>query len=180
MIRNNRQLLHAKKRLAEIYSEIETIREQYSGIEEEIYTVPLENSVEDLISEIGEFNELINSSFHDAVDGVLKKPNLLDDIGELLTKLRIAKGISQTEMAEMLGWQQSNLSRFESGNYGSQSIAKIIEYADSLGVWLYVVPHLEELNPEDKFVIDTRPSSIDVALPASEIPLYSNVPATTA
>lgn len=145
MIRNRKQLLHAEKRLADVESEISEIRKQYSGIEEKIYTTPLENTAADLRKDIAEYTELVNSSLPEAVNGTLKKAMLLDDIGELLTKLRIAAGLSQAEMAERLEWKQSNLSRFESANYGSQTVAKAVEYADSLGVWLYVVPHLEEL-----------------------------------
>lgn len=155
MIKNKRQLLHAEKRLAEIESEIANIRAQRSD-NEEIFTAPYEIEASKLRSDIAEYKELIKSSLSEAVAGILKKPHLLDDVGELLTKLRIAEGISQSEMAERLGWRQSNLSRFENANYGSQSVAKIIEFADELGAWLYVVPFLEELDSEDRFIIEKR------------------------
>jgi transcriptional regulator with XRE-family HTH domain len=84
---------------------------------------------------------------------VLNKPILIDNISELLSKLRIAANLSQHEMADKLGWEQSNLSRFENENYNSQTISKIVEYVSALGVWLHITPSLtEEIKPENKMV----------------------------
>jgi len=47
-------------------------------------------------------------------------------------------------MAEKLGWQQPNLSRFESENYSSQTIAKITEFVGILGIYLHVMPSITE------------------------------------
>jgi transcriptional regulator with XRE-family HTH domain len=47
-------------------------------------------------------------------------------------------------MAELLGWEQSNLSRFENENYSSQTISKIVEFASALGIYLHVTPSLTE------------------------------------
>lgn len=148
MIRNNRKLLQAEQMLVEAQSELDILLEKYTGIDRKLYATPLRNTIEDLEIEITEYKELIESSFEDSMKGVLKKPSLLGNIGELLTKLRIAKGITQAEMAERLGWQQSNLSRFESTNYGSHTIAKILEYSAELDVWLYVAPKMEEVEED--------------------------------
>jgi transcriptional regulator with XRE-family HTH domain len=148
VIRNRNQLNQARNRLNDVLREVESLSRDYSGMEQEILRTPLIHEIEELREEIAEFQELSQSTLDEATQGILQKPMLLDQIGELLTKLRIAAGFTQAELAARLGWQQPNLSRFESENYNSQTIAKVVEYADSLGVWLHVVPSLTEKPPE--------------------------------
>jgi transcriptional regulator with XRE-family HTH domain len=96
------------------------------------------------LDKIIEYKKLKELPFTDAITSLLSRPVLIDNIGELLAKLRIAAKLSQSDIAQRLGWQQSNLSRFESENYNSQTINKIVEYASLLGVWLHVQPSLTE------------------------------------
>ncbi|MCA9925238.1 MAG: helix-turn-helix transcriptional regulator [Anaerolineales bacterium] len=160
MIKNDRQLHHARSRLDELKASIAELKREYSGLLRELHTTPLQNSVNKIETQIAEYEELTASSLADAVDGLLKKPHLFEETAELLTKLRIAAGLTQTEMAERLGWQQSNLSRFESDNYSGQTLSKIAEYADALEVWLYIVPELDEMPSRIKYnkVIEFDPS----------------------
>ena len=145
MIKNDRQLLRARRRVDELKVRISELRQEYSGLARELHTTPLESSLNQIEHQITEYEELTNSSLAEATDGNLKKPHLIEDTAKLLTKLRIAAGLTQSEMAERLGWQQSNLSRFESDNYCGQTLSKIAEYADALEVWLYVVPEMDEV-----------------------------------
>ena len=144
MIKNDRQLRQAIARLHRVRGQIEDSEQRYSGIERELLTIPLYQEQEELEQEISEFQELRGLSLEEAVEGPLRDPTLLDNMGELLAKLRISADLTQEELAARIGWQQSNLSRFESENYHSQTIAKVVEYASALGVWLHVVPSLTE------------------------------------
>lgn len=144
MIKNDRQLRQAIARLHRVRGQIEDSEQRYSGIERELLTIPLYQEQEELEQEISEFQELRGLSLEEAVEGPLRDPTLLDNVGELLAKLRISADLTQEELAARIGWQQSNLSRFESENYHSQTIAKVVEYASALGVWLHVVPSLTE------------------------------------
>jgi transcriptional regulator with XRE-family HTH domain len=148
MIKNNTQLMRALARLRAVRQQIEDFQNRFSGTELEILTIPLQDEAEELEAEISEYQALRELSLAEAVQGPLKEPTLLDNIGELLAKLRIAANFTQEELAIQLGWQQSNLSRFESENYHSQTIAKVVEYASSLGIWLHVTPSLTEKLPE--------------------------------
>jgi transcriptional regulator with XRE-family HTH domain len=148
MIKNNTQLTRAFARLRAVRQQIEDFQNRFSGTELKILTIPLQDEAEELEAEISEYQALCELSLEEAVQGPLKEPILLDNIGELLAKLRIAADFTQEELAIQLGWQQSNLSRFENENYHSQTMAKVVEYASSLGVWLHITPSLTEKLPE--------------------------------
>jgi len=140
MIKNSNQLMQAEHRLEMIQDEITELQKNYSGIDLEIFTLSLFDEKEKIEGDIKEFNLLTNYDMDKILIEKAIRPHLIDNIGELLTKIRIAKKYRQEEFSELLGWQQSNLSRFESEDYGAQSIKKIVEYASALGVWLKVYP----------------------------------------
>lgn len=149
MIKNNRQLASGLKRIKEIENKLHELdKKGYEDVEIGILAGYLKAELKELKTQIEEYEELVRDTLDESVRGRLRKPILLDEIGELLAKLRIAAGLTQKDIADLLGWKQSNVSRFESEDYQSQTIAKVAEYADSLGVWLYVVPELEELGEE--------------------------------
>ncbi|MGA2505510.1 MAG: helix-turn-helix transcriptional regulator [Anaerolineales bacterium] len=153
MIKNNAQLKNAQRIIDSIRQNITELSGKYAGDELDFYVGPLEIEVEELESQIEEYKKLIELPFEQAVKQL--NPFLLDNISELLAKIRISAKLTQAEMAERLGWEQANLSRFENENYTSQTISKIIEFASSLGVWLHVIPTLtEELN---QIALETQP-----------------------
>jgi transcriptional regulator with XRE-family HTH domain len=167
MIKSIRQLIEAKRRLRDLRNEISEIDKIYSGIEREMFSVPYLQELEELEDEISEYEQLSDGTLREALRGLLRKPTLIDDIGQLLAKLRIAANLTQTELAERLGWQQANVSRFENENYHSQTVGKIVEYASSLGVWLYVVPEMTELSKNEKYERKTSSREFDGMFPIS-------------
>jgi transcriptional regulator with XRE-family HTH domain len=171
MIKNNIQLRRAVARLHEIRQQISDIQDEYSGFELELLITPLNDEAEELETEIREFQQLRNLALKKAVLGPLKEPILLDNIGELLSKLRIAANLTQQEMADQLGWQQSNISRFENESYHSQTIGKIVEYASSLGIWLHVTPSLTEKVGEIIYRQETISASMGDTVSTSSVPL---------
>jgi transcriptional regulator with XRE-family HTH domain len=152
-IKNEAQLTSARKRLSQVIKRIEEYKQQYSGFERDVFIPPLLDEKGELKSDIEEYIFLKNHSFKDAIQGPLQRPQLIDNIGELLAKLRIASNLTQSELAEKLGWDQSNLSRFESENYSSQTIAKVVEFASALGVFLYVTPSLTERTVDVRYKV---------------------------
>jgi len=68
--------------------------------------------------------------------GEVKLPEIdrLDQIAPFITKLRIAKGISQTELAKSLGVSKQVISRFEESEYQSVGMARLQEILDAIGV----------------------------------------------
>lgn len=144
MIKSDSQLKNQWLRKKELEQEIRNTYDQYEGIEAKILAAGFEIELNVLNEEIREYGLLKTLTLQEAINGPLRRTLLLDHVSELLSKLRIAAGLSQSELAKELGWKQSNISRFESENYSSQTLSKIIEYASVLGVWLHVVPALTD------------------------------------
>ena len=84
--------------------------------------------IRQLEDEIREYDELKSGAF--------KLPALerLDQIAPFIVKLRIAKGISQTELATRLGVSKQVVSRCEEDEYQSVAISRMQEILDALSV----------------------------------------------
>lgn len=144
MIKNDTQLSSTLKRISDLRDEVRALNAQYSEPESHLFTHGLEQEIEELEQRVREYTALRDAHFDLAVEWILRRPVLIERTGELLAKLRIAAGVTQEDLAERLGWHQSNLSRFESENYSAQTVSKIVEYASALGVWLQIFPTLTE------------------------------------
>src|ERR1039458_2410679 len=68
--------------------------------------------------------------------GVLTLPLLgrLDQIPPFVAKIRIAKGVSQTELARRLGVSKQVISRYEESDYQTVAIARLQEILDAIGI----------------------------------------------
>lgn len=158
MIRNDNQYRQALQRRAELKRKLDEKREKYSGIEAAIITAGLELELKQIMEDLKEFSLLRFMELNDAVMGPLQRPILLDQISDLLLKLRLASGLTQTQFAKDLGWKQSNISRFENENYGSHTVSKVVEYASALGIWLKVIPSITD-EPEGYMYESERESA---------------------
>ena len=92
--------------------EINALRSQISDIEAEMREYQLLKQGEITFSETCSLNELPN----------------------VLVQARIAKGLSQTDLAERLGMKPQQVQRYEATNYMSASLARLIQVADALDV----------------------------------------------
>lgn len=140
MIKSDAQLSSSESRLRSIEDELLDLRRRYTDNPPTYLIEQLERERNRLQQQIDEYHRLRGMSLTETIRVSSQQPVLLENIGDLLAKLRIAAGLTQRELAQRLGWEQSNLSRFESSNYSSQTIGKISEYLDGLGVWLLVFP----------------------------------------
>jgi HTH-type transcriptional regulator/antitoxin HigA len=68
--------------------------------------------------------------------GQLALPRMerLDEIAPFISKIRIAKGVSQTELARRLGISKQVISRYEESDYQTVPIARLQEILDAIGV----------------------------------------------
>jgi HTH-type transcriptional regulator/antitoxin HigA len=68
--------------------------------------------------------------------GQLALPRMerLDEIAPFISKIRIAKGVSQTELARRLGVSKQVISRYEESDYQTVPIARLQEILDAIGV----------------------------------------------
>jgi HTH-type transcriptional regulator/antitoxin HigA len=68
--------------------------------------------------------------------GELALPHMerIDQIAPFISKIRIAKGVSQTELARRLGVSKQAISRYEESDYQTVAIARLQEILDAIGV----------------------------------------------
>jgi len=68
--------------------------------------------------------------------GELTLPDVerLDQIAPFIAKVRIAKGVSQTELARRLGVSKQVISRYEESDYQTVAIARLQEILDAIGI----------------------------------------------
>lgn len=87
------------------------------------------------------YMEELMSELQDYLDEALQKCNIAkaesdnnvySDIAREIVKTRMEKGITQKQLADMCGIQQSNISRLEKGVY-NPSIQLLIKIAETLG-----------------------------------------------
>jgi ribosome-binding protein aMBF1 (putative translation factor) len=72
--------------------------------------------------------------------GELDLPDVerLDQIAPFIARIRIAKGVSQTELARRLGVSKQVISRYEESNYQTVAIARLQEILDAIGIKTHV------------------------------------------
>lgn len=58
----------------------------------------------------------------------------LSELPGLLIKARIARGLSQRQLAEKMGLKEQQIQRYEAENYASASLRRLIEVSDALGL----------------------------------------------
>jgi HTH-type transcriptional regulator/antitoxin HigA len=68
--------------------------------------------------------------------GELTLPHVkrLDEIAPFIAKIRIAKGVSQTELARRLGVSKQVISRYEESDYQTVAISRLQEILDAIGI----------------------------------------------
>ena len=73
--------------------------------------------------------------------GELALPHVerLDQIAPFIAKIRIAKGVSQTELARRLGVSKQVISRYEESDYQTVAIARLQEILDAIGIKTAVI-----------------------------------------
>ena len=104
------------------------IAEEKSGKRSEAIRGSYEGMIRQLEDELREYDRLKS--------GHLKLPKIdrLDEIAPFIVKLRIAKGVSQTELAHRLSVSKQVISRYEESDYQSVGIARLQEILDAIGV----------------------------------------------
>src|SRR6201997_2184617 len=87
-----------------------------------------EGMIRQLEDELREYDEL--------KAGELALPNVerLDQIAPFVAKMRIAKGVSQTELARRLGVSKQVVSRYEETEYQTVAISRLQEILDAIGI----------------------------------------------
>jgi HTH-type transcriptional regulator/antitoxin HigA len=91
-----------------------------------------EGMIRQLEDELREYDKLKSGELK------LSKIDRLEEIAPFVVKLRIAKGISQTELARRLGLSKQVISRYEESDYQTVGIARLQEILDAIEIKMVV------------------------------------------
>lgn len=136
MIRNDKEYRHARSKLSELEAELRGLSAgRRSAERDEVASAvidALRMQIEDIEREISEYEDL--------KEGRLLSfgADDLDSLGELITKARIARGLTQAELGELLGMTQQQVARYERDGWQKISLWRLAEAADALGLGLSV------------------------------------------
>ena len=110
-----------QKALAEVKAEL-------SGRQAAAVSASYESVIQQLAEEMREYDDLKL--------GKLTLPDVerLDQIAPFLARIRIAKGITQTELARRLGVSKQVISRYEESDYQTMGVGKLQEILDAMGI----------------------------------------------
>jgi HTH-type transcriptional regulator/antitoxin HigA len=136
MIRNDNEYRHSKEQLSELEAELPRLSKGRRSAEQDRVASAvidaLRMQIEDLEREISEYEDL--------KEGRLLSfgAESLDSLGELLTKARIACGLTQAGLGEILGMSQQQVQRYERDGWQKISLWRLAEAADALGLDLSI------------------------------------------
>lgn len=144
MIRNETEYQNASARLTEERKRIaeHKTRLREAGLnDEEIKRVvdPIESFHMQLVEEVESYERLKRGEFEELVN--------FRGFGHLLISLRIARGISQRDLAKKLGVHESQISRDERNEYFGITLERAMKILEALNVRLHTKVEVE---PEKK------------------------------
>jgi len=147
MIRNEAEYQHASARLLEERRRLSEHRARLkeAGLgDDEVKRVidPIESFHLQLQEEVESYERLRRGEFDELVN--------LRGLGHLLIALRIAKGVSQRDLAKRLEVHESQISRDERNEYFGITLGRAIKILDALNVTLHTKVEIE---PEQREMV---------------------------
>ena len=133
MIKNERQYRITKTQATRFAQTLESLArraDEDSGIHPRIAQAredALRSQLGDLERELREYESLKAGGFE------LDELNVFAQLATFLIKARIARGLSQRELADRIGLKEQQIQRYEATDYASASLARIKEVASALG-----------------------------------------------
>jgi HTH-type transcriptional regulator / antitoxin HigA len=116
-------------------AQIEGFRQALAKVEREkpgkrsaAITGSYKGMIRQLEDELREYDQLKSGEL------TLPRIERLDEIAPFIAKIRIAKGVSQTELARRLGVSKQVISRYEESDYQTVAIARLQEILDAIGI----------------------------------------------
>ena len=129
MIKNSRQLKYAKKRLCQLKLDLAVVRKKYSLDKNKVVLLSqgyIEH-IAQLKAEIKEYKRMKKTP----LPQVLHARDSIE-ISHQLVRLRIARGLTQKELAARIGCKQADISRLEREDYGGYTISQLKKIATNL------------------------------------------------
>jgi transcriptional regulator with XRE-family HTH domain len=129
MIKSTKQKNKTLKSIEKFEKELAKLKKQdIKQAVKEAYTNSYLNMITELKKEVEEYDQLVQGNFE------LPKNVSFIELLKNLTKLRIAKGLSQSDLAEKLGIDRQQINRYEEHDYQTASLDRIKEIMNVLGI----------------------------------------------
>ena len=141
MIRNEKEYREAVERIGQEADRLRSQRDELKGLgltAAQIRRVldPMRSFREQLVEEIGCYERLKRGEFDELLN--------LQGLGQLLISLRIARGLSQRQLAEKLGVHETQVSRDERNEYHGVTLDRAGRILEALGAVVRTrVEHLD-------------------------------------
>lgn len=131
MIKNERQLKITKKKLREFESVLSDLNKDYSSSRDlklKMQIDALKSDISILKSEVKEFDNLKSG----AIKIITAKS--FHELPEVIIKARIARSMTQKDLALSLGMKEQQIQRYENNNFASVSFSKMEKIVAALGI----------------------------------------------
>lgn len=142
MIHNERERLAAKDQLEYLRSELEKRSDsEHTEVTHGVISALRAQIalIEDQLAEYEYLKEGLTKVF---------KAESLDELGDLVTKARIARGWSQAKLAQILDMEPQQIQRYERNDWQKISLWRLQEIAEALRLRFDIRSHLDEYEPD--------------------------------
>lgn len=131
MITNENQFKITRKQMERLQEALDGVAEvtgsARSNVKQRIQSDALRHDIARLRHELDEYEELRSGKISRFSGG-------FEELPEMLIKARIARGMTQKDLAEKLSLKTQQIQRYESTGYASVSFSRMGEVKDALGV----------------------------------------------
>jgi ribosome-binding protein aMBF1 (putative translation factor) len=137
MIKKDAQRERTATQLSGFRRALEKVQQDAAGKRSTAVKASYEGIIRQLRDELREYDKLKSGSL------TLRRIDRLDQIAPFIAKIRIAKGVSQTDLARRLGVSKQVISRYEENDYQTVAIFRLQEILDAVGVKVVVKLRLQ-------------------------------------
>jgi len=131
VIKNEHQYRVTKAQLARLEKALKRVRTARTNLQPRLHKAMMagmEAQIAELRQEIGAYDSLKN------LDTIVVKS--FEELPLLFIKARIARGLTQKQLAEKLRVKEQQIQRYESKNYRSVSLGRLLDIATALDMKL--------------------------------------------
>ena len=134
MIKNERQYRITRTQAERFARTLDGLRERSEGTDgihpliAQAQVAAVSGQLADLEAELREYEEIREGEFQ--MEGL----NVVADLPALLIKARIARGLSQRELADRMGLKEQQIQRYEATDYATAKWSRIREVAGVLSM----------------------------------------------
>lgn len=140
MIRNEREFNKAVASIAKFEAQLAAAQEKYSGnpMMLDLMTSQLQRHLQEIQEDMAEYSSAKAGNLSPIFMAFNPRSRKLE-VGRALNRIRLAKGISQEDLAQRIGTHQPSIARWEDPAYEAYRLAELRRVASELGCDLDVV-----------------------------------------